>query len=196
MNLSPYVPMLPQLQEPIVALATPPGKSAIAVIRLSGTGVISLVNHIFQGKDLTQQPSHTIHLGTLMDQGQVLDEVLVALFKAPRSFTQEESVEISCHGSMYIAQQIIQVLIVLGARLAKPGEFTQRAFLNGRFDLVQAEAVADLIAADTPSTSNNPTANAGWFFQSVEGAPRKTYSPRRTLRARARFFGRRCGLCR
>lgn len=136
-------------QEPIIALATPPGKSAIAVIRLSGQGVISLVNQVFQGKDLTQQPSHTIHLGTLMDQGQVLDEVLVSLFKAPKSFTQEESVEIACHGSMYIVQQIIQVLIALGARLAKPGEFTQRAFLNGRFDLVQAEAVADLIAADT-----------------------------------------------
>jgi tRNA modification GTPase len=136
-------------QEPIIALATPPGKSAIAVIRLSGQDVISLVNQLFKGKDLTQQPSHTIHFGTISYQKQIIDEVLVALFRAPNSFTKEESVEISCHGSTYIIQQIIQLFIQLGVRLAKPGEFTQRAFLNGRFDLVQAEAVADLIAADT-----------------------------------------------
>jgi tRNA modification GTPase len=135
--------------EPIVALATPPGKSAIAVIRLSGTGVIGLVNQVFQGKDLTSQPSHTVHFGTIVAEDKDLDEILVAIFRAPKSFTLEDSVEISCHGSTYIIQQLIQLLIKQGARLAKPGEFTQRAFLNGRFDLAQAEAVADLIAAES-----------------------------------------------
>lgn len=141
--------MLQSSHEPIVALATPSGKGALAVIRLSGTDTIQLVNQIFKGKDLALQPSHTLHVGTLIHEDQVLDEVLVALFRAPQSFTKEESIEISCHGSMYIVQTIMQALIGLGARLANPGEFTQRAFLNGRFDLVQAEAVADLIAADT-----------------------------------------------
>ena len=136
-------------EEPIIALATPPGKSAIAVIRLSGQGVIDLVNAVFCGKDLTTQASHTVHWGTILDEETVLDEVLVTIFRAPRSFTQEDSAEISCHGSTYIIQQLIQLLIKQGARLAKPGEFTQRAFLNGRFDLAQAEAVADLIAADS-----------------------------------------------
>lgn len=139
----------PYQEEPIVALATPPGSSAIAVIRLSGQGVISLVNQIFQGKDLTAQASHTIHLGTIIDEGTILDEVLVAIFRAPRSFTREDSIELSCHGSRFIIRQLIQLLTKQGARLAKPGEFTQRAFLNGRFDLAQAEAVADLIAADS-----------------------------------------------
>ncbi|MEM9417306.1 MAG: tRNA uridine-5-carboxymethylaminomethyl(34) synthesis GTPase MnmE [Bacteroidota bacterium] len=134
---------------PHVALATPPGSSAIAVIRLSGEGVIQLVNQVFQSKDLTQQPSHTLHFGTICDEETILDEVLVALFQAPRSFTQEDSIEISCHGSGFIVQQIIQLLVRQGARLAQPGEFTQRAFLNGRFDLAQAEAVADLIAANS-----------------------------------------------
>lgn len=136
-------------QEPIIALSTPTGKSAIAVIRLSGQNVINIVNQVFKGKELTQQPSHTIHFGTINYQGDIIDEVLVALFKAPHSFTQEDSVEISCHGSTYIIQKVMQLFMELGVRLAKPGEFTQRAFLNGRFDLVQAEAVADLIAADT-----------------------------------------------
>lgn len=136
-------------REPIIALATPPGKSAIAVIRLSGKGVIALVNATFRGRDLTAQASHTVHLGSIVDQATVLDEVLVTIFRAPRSFTLEDSVEISCHGSTYIIGQLIQLLIKQGARLAKPGEFTQRAFLNGRFDLAQAEAVADLIAADS-----------------------------------------------
>ena len=141
---------MPLHQEaPIVALATPPGRSAIAVIRLSGAGVIALVNQVFQGKDLTQQPSHTLHFGTIHDQATLLDEVLVAIFRAPKSFTQEDAVEISCHGAGFIVQQIIQLLVRQGARLAKPGEFTQRAFLNGRLDLAQAEAVADLIAADS-----------------------------------------------
>jgi tRNA modification GTPase len=132
-----------------VALATPPGSSAIAVIRLSGVGTIELVNQVFQGKDLTQQTSHTIHFGTICDKEKLLDEVLVSIFSAPKSFTQEDAVEISCHGSSFVVRQIIQLLVQHGARLAKPGEFTLRAFLNGRFDLAQAEAVADLIAADS-----------------------------------------------
>jgi len=136
-------------EAPIVALATPPGSSAIAVIRLSGQGVIELVNQVFQGKDLTQQPSHTLHFGTIQDGPTLLDEVLVAIFRAPKSFTQEDSIEISCHGSSFVVQQIIHLLVRQGARLAKPGEFTQRAFLNGRIDLTQAEAVADLIAAES-----------------------------------------------
>lgn len=136
-------------ESPIVALATPPGSSAIAVIRLSGAGVIALVNQIFQGKDLTQQSSHTIHFGAIHDKKKLLDEVLVSIFRAPKSFTQEDAVEISCHGSSFIIQQIIKLLVQHGARLAKPGEFTLRAFLNGRLDLAQAEAVADLIAADS-----------------------------------------------
>jgi len=141
--------MILSSDNPIVALATPSVKGALAVIRLSGKDTIQLVNQIFHGKDLTQQPSHTLHLGTIIHERRVLDEVLVSIFRAPTSFTKEESIEISCHGSTYIVQKIIQALITLGARLANPGEFTQRAFLNGRFDLVQAEAVADLIAADT-----------------------------------------------
>lgn len=136
-------------EPPIVALATPPGSSAIAVIRLSGRNVIELVNQVFRGKDLNQQPSHTLHFGTICDGETILDEVLVSIFKAPKSFTQEDSIEISCHGSGFIVQQIIQLLVKQGARLAQPGEFTQRAFLNGRFDLAQAEAVADLIVADS-----------------------------------------------
>ncbi len=136
-------------EDPIIALATPPGSSAIAVVRLSGMGVIELVNQVFLGKDLTQQTSHTIHFGTIHDNKRLLDEVLVSIFRAPKSFTQEDAVEISCHGSNFVVQQIIQLLVRRGARLAKPGEFTMRAFLNGRLDLAQAEAVADLIAADS-----------------------------------------------
>lgn len=139
----------PHQEDPIIALATPPGSSAIAVIRLSGAGVIALVNQVFQGKDLTRQTSHTVHFGTIHDHKKLLDEVLITIFRAPRSFTREDAVEISCHGSSFIVQQVIQLLVQRGARLAKPGEFTLRAFLNGKLDLTQAEAVADLIAADS-----------------------------------------------
>jgi len=133
----------------IIALATPQGISAIAVIRLSGPLSIALVQRCFHGKPLEEQPSHTIHFGTLRDESEIIDEVLVAIFRAPHSFTTEDSVEISCHGSMVIVRQIIKLLMKHGARLATPGEFTKRAFLAGRFDLAQAEAVADLIHAET-----------------------------------------------
>ncbi|ARK13465.1 tRNA uridine-5-carboxymethylaminomethyl(34) synthesis GTPase MnmE [Fibrella sp. ES10-3-2-2] len=139
--------------EPIVALATAPGIGAIAVIRVSGDGAIALTNRLFRGKDLTEQASHTAHFGTLRSATDaIIDEVLVTVFKSPKSFTKEDVVEISCHGSEYIIRQILSELVQAGARLAKPGEFTQRAFLNGQFDLVQAEAVADVIAADSAAS--------------------------------------------
>jgi len=138
-----------QQQEPICAIATPSGVGAIGVVRISGAGAVELVNRLFKGKNLLEAQSHTIHFGTICDSIQVIDEVLVSVFKSPRSFTKEDVVEISCHGSDYIIQQILKLLVRQGARLAKSGEFTQRAFLNGQFDLVQAEAVADLIAADS-----------------------------------------------
>ncbi len=136
----------------IVALSTPPGVGAIGVIRLSGTDAIAMVNTLFKGKNLLQQPSHTIHLGKLVFQDEVLDEVLVSLFIAPHSYTKEHVVEISCHGSPYIQQKIMVALLSSGARAARAGEFTMRAFLNGRFDLSQAEAVADIIASDSQAS--------------------------------------------
>lgn len=139
-------------QEAICALATPSGVGAIAVIRISGEKTFSIVNQIFRGKDLTQVASHTVHFGTIREGNTIIDEVLVAVFKTPTSFTKEDTVEISCHGSDYIIRQILKLLVKNGARLARPGEFTQRAFLNGQFDLVQAEAVADLIAADSAAS--------------------------------------------
>lgn len=141
--------VLSDWNDTIVALATAPGIGAIAVIRLSGEKSIDIVNTLFTGKDLLQQSSHTLHVGVLQHDGNILDEVVVALYKSPRSYTGENTVEISCHGSPYIQQQIIQACVAKGARLAKPGEFTQRAFLNGKMDLAQAEAVADLIASDS-----------------------------------------------
>ena len=138
------------LADTIVALATPPGIGAIGIIRLSGQDAIRIVNAVFHGKDLSQQATHTIHFGTIRDkQGRILDEVLASLFIAPKSYTGENVVEVSCHGSSYIIQEILQLFIETGARLAQPGEFTLRAFLNGRMDLSQAEAVADLIASSS-----------------------------------------------
>jgi tRNA modification GTPase len=138
------------LQDTIVALATPSGVGAIGVIRLSGEEAIHICNKAFKGKNLLNQKSHTIHFGTIRDeQNHIIDEVLVALFVSPKSYTGENVVEISCHGSNYIIQQIIQLFLRHGARMAKPGEFTMRAFLNGQLDLSQAEAVADLIASDS-----------------------------------------------
>lgn len=138
-----------QKEDTIIALATPQGVGAIAVIRLSGNNAIKLANQVFYGKDLEKQESHTIHFGTIRDEKRVIDEVLVSLFVAPKSFTKENVVEISTHGSSYIINQVIKLLVRKGARPALPGEFTQRAFLNGQFDLAQAEAVADLIHSDS-----------------------------------------------
>lgn len=136
----------------IVALATPSGTGAIAVIRVSGPQAINIVDQLFKsikGKELVQQKSHTIHLGNIVDGAKILDEALVSIFKGPHSYTGENVVEISCHGSPFIQQQIIQLLLRNGCRTASAGEFTLRAFLNGKMDLSQAEAVADLIASDS-----------------------------------------------
>ncbi len=138
-----------EYSDTIVALATAQGIGAIAIIRLSGEEAITITQAVFRGKILTEQPSHTIHFGTIQDGDRVIDEVLVSVFKAPHSFTTENAVEISCHGSPVIIKEIIKVFLKNGARLAGPGEFTKRAFLHGRFDLAQAEAVADLINAET-----------------------------------------------
>ncbi len=139
-------------QEPICALATAPGIGAIAVIRVSGNGSVEITDEIFKGATLSLQKSHTAHFGLIQDEDRVVDEVLVTVFKSPRSFTKEDSTEISCHGSPFIVKEILKLLVKKGCRMARPGEFTQRAFLNGRFDLVQAEAVADLIEADNAAS--------------------------------------------
>lgn len=138
--------------ETIVALATPSGSGAIAVIRLSGPEAIGIANKVFVGKDLSEQRSHTIHFGTIRDSGSIIDEVLVSLFIAPHSYTREDVVEISVHNSGYIIESVIKLLIRHGARAARPGEFTLRAFLNGGMDLSQAEAVADLIASNSKAS--------------------------------------------
>jgi tRNA modification GTPase len=142
-------------QETIVALASPSGAGAIAVIRLSGTGALTIAEQVFQSvseKSLSKQKTHTIHLGHIVDEGKVLDQVLLSIFKNPHSYTGEDVVEISCHGSTYIQQQIIQLLLRKGCRMAQAGEFTLRAFLNGKLDLSQAEAVADLISSDNEAS--------------------------------------------
>ncbi len=136
----------------IVALATPPGVGAIGVIRLSGKNSFRIINQLFPSKNLDNEPSHTLHVGFIRENGNDIDEVVVSLFKDPKSYTGEDVVEISCHGSPYVQQQVINACIKRGARLAKPGEFTQRAFLNGKLDLTQAEAVADLIASNTSAS--------------------------------------------
>ena len=136
----------------IVALATPQGVGAIGVIRLSGNDAIAITQSVWRGKDLTIQASHTIHYGHIVDGSKELDEVMVSLFRAPKSFTTEDVVEIACHGSPFILEQVLQLLINNGARMAEPGEFTLRAFLNGRIDLSQAEAVADLIASNSAAS--------------------------------------------
>ena len=138
-------------QETIVALATPNGLGAISVIRISGLNAISITEKLFKpkgNKKLSNQKSHTVHLGHLIRNGHELDEVLVTLFKGPHSYTGENTIEISCHGSTYIQQEIIDLFIENGIRVANPGEFTLRAFINGKMDLNQAEAVADLIASE------------------------------------------------
>jgi len=136
------------ITDTIIALATPPGIGAIAVIRVSGNNAIKLTDKIFPSKDLLKVRSQTVHLGVLEYNGQILDEVLVTVFKNPKSYTGEDIIEISCHGSMFIVKSIIAVFYDLGVRYAKPGEFTKRAFMNGKLDLTQAEAVADLIASE------------------------------------------------
>lgn len=139
----------------IIALASPPGSGAISLIRISGSDAIVLGDTCFKSiknKRLVNQKTHTIYLGHIMDEDRVLDEVLVSVFKGPHSYTGENIIEISCHGSPFIQQEIIQLFIRSGCRVARPGEFTLRAFLNGKLDLSQAEAVADLIASDNEAS--------------------------------------------
>ncbi|MGB3948470.1 MAG: tRNA uridine-5-carboxymethylaminomethyl(34) synthesis GTPase MnmE [Bacteroidia bacterium] len=141
----------------IVALATPPGVGAIGVIRLSGIDAIAICESVFATKSLkkkvlSDKDSHTIHFGVIHEDDIIIDEVLVSIFKAPHSYTSENTVEVSCHGSMFILQQIIQLFLKKGARMANHGEFTLRAFLNGKLDLSQAEAVADLIASNSATS--------------------------------------------
>jgi tRNA modification GTPase len=140
---------LSKFNDTIIALATAQGISAIAVIRLSGIDSIVVTQKLFKGKNLLVQPTHTIHFGTINNGDKMIDEVLVSIFREPNSFTKENAVEISCHGSPVIIKEIIKAFLKQGVRLAEPGEFTKRAFLQGRFDLAQAEAVADLIHAET-----------------------------------------------
>ncbi|GAH41609.1 unnamed protein product, partial [marine sediment metagenome] len=142
-------------QDTICAISTPPGNGAIAVIRLSGDKAIQITDKIFHPGDkkkLAKQLANTIHYGTIKDKDKLVDEVVVSLFRSPNSYTGEDVVEISCHGATYIQQLLLRVLLKYGARLAKPGEFTMRAFMNGKMDLSQAEAVADLIASSSAAS--------------------------------------------
>ncbi len=138
-------------QSTICAISTSQGTGALAVVRLSGTDAVAIADRVFQspkeGKKLEVQAANTLHFGKIVANGQVIDEVVIGVFRSPHSFTGEDIVEISCHGSVYIQQKLLEVLVEQGARLALPGEFTQRAFLNGKMDLSQAEAVADVIAS-------------------------------------------------
>lgn len=154
-------------EDTIVALATPPGIGAIGVIRLSGSKSIEIINSLFPSKDLSAKPSHTLHVGLIREEDNIIDEVVVSLFKGPKSYTGEDVVEISCHGSPYVQQQVLQACVHKGARIAKPGEFTQRAFLNGKLDLTQAEAVADLIASNTAASQKTALYNIRGGFSEV-----------------------------
>lgn len=135
-------------KNPIAAIATPVGEGGIAVIRVSGKNAISIVNQAFKGKDLSSQASHTVHFGAILNKaGDPVDEVLVTLFHAPKSYTGEETIEVACHGGVLVTQLVLETILALGIKAAEPGEFTERAFLNGKMELSQAEAVADLIHA-------------------------------------------------
>ncbi len=157
----------------ICAIATSPGMGAIATIRVSGAKAIEIVDQVFQspnkGKKLAEQKANTLHFGSICCKDELIDDVVVSLFISPHSFTGEDVIEITCHGSVYIQQRILQLLIEKGATMARPGEFTQRAFLNGKMDLSQAEAVADLIASTTKSSAkSSDEPNAGRLLVGAE----------------------------
>ena len=137
------------MNDTIVAISTAMGVGAISIVRLSGNDAINIVNNCFKGKDLTKVESHTINYGHLLDNGEVIDEVLVSVMKAPKTYTMEDVVEINCHGGIISTKRILETMLTNGARLAEPGEFTKRAFLNGRIDLVKSEAVMDIIDSKT-----------------------------------------------
>ncbi|PBB05782.1 tRNA uridine-5-carboxymethylaminomethyl(34) synthesis GTPase MnmE [Salimicrobium humidisoli] len=140
----------------IAAISTPTGEGAIAIVRLSGDDAVSRANELFQGKDLTTVDSHTMHYGKLLDPetGEIAEEVMASVMRAPKTFTREDIVEINCHGGLVSVNRVLEIVLAQGARLAEPGEFTKRAFLNGRIDLSQAEAVMDLIRAKTDRAMN------------------------------------------
>ena len=142
------------MEDTIAAISTALGIGAISIIRVSGTEAISNVNKIFKGKDLSQVPTHTIHYGHIMDENKVIDEVLVSVMKGPKSFTTEDIVEINCHGGIATTKKVLELLLLNGCRLAEPGEFTKRAFLNGRIDLLEAEGVMDVLNAKTEKSRN------------------------------------------
>ena len=135
------------MMDAICAIATPYGAGAISIVRASGKDCIKMINEIFKGPDLTKVASHTISYGSIVYEGEILDEVLVSVFLPPRTYTKEECVEINCHGGMFVTNKILETLLKIGFRLADSGEFTKRAFLNGRIDLTQAEAVMDIISS-------------------------------------------------
>ena len=141
------------LNDTIVAQSTPQGKGAIGIIRLSGKNSIKIINSIFPSKDLNKEKSHTVHYGNIEYENDIIDEVLVSIFKEPKSYTKENIVEISCHGSNYIIKKILSIIVESGARVANKGEFTFRSFLNGNIDLSQAEAVSDLISSNSENLS-------------------------------------------
>ncbi len=151
----------------IVALATPTGIGAIGLIRLSGSKAIDIVNKLFPSKDLVKQNTHTIHVGFIKEEDLDIDEVVVSLYKNPKSYTGEDVVEIGCHGNPFVQQQLIQACIRKGARMAKAGEFTQRAFLNGKLDLTQAEAVADIISSNTAASQRTALHNMRGGFSEI-----------------------------
>lgn len=136
----------------IAAISTAFGKGALSIVRMSGSEAIEIANKLFKGKNLEKVKSHTVHYGHIVDNNEVIDEVLVSVFRSPRTFTREDVVEISCHGGIFVTNKILELLLFNGARLAEPGEFTKRAYMNGRIDLTQAEAVSDIIEAKTKSS--------------------------------------------
>ena len=144
------------MNDTIVAISTALGVGAISIVRLSGNDAIEIVNNCFKGKDLTKAESHTINYGHIIDKDEVIDEVLVSIMKAPKTYTTEDVVEINCHGGIISTKRILETMLTHGARLAEPGEFTKRAFLNGRIDLVKSEAVMDII--DSKSEEANKLA--------------------------------------
>ena len=151
----------------IAAVATPPGIGAIGVLRVSGNSAFEIVELLFPSKKLADQPANTLHVGYIKDEDKLLDEVVVSLFKAPHSYTGEDVIEISCHGSPYVQQQVLNALVANGARLARAGEFTQRAFLHGKLDLTEAEAVADLIESNTAASQNAAIKNMRGGFSKI-----------------------------
>lgn len=140
------------MEDTIAAISTALGQGALSIVRMSGSKAIEIASRVFVGKDLRHVPSHTVHYGHIADGKQIIDEVLVSVFRAPKTFTKEDVVEISCHGGIYVTNRILELLLAEGCRQAEPGEFTKRAFLNGRIDLTQAESVMDIIEAKTESS--------------------------------------------